>query len=148
MNCQGALITLVVRVFLLIGNCSKKLFPILQYGQKLIAYYARDIFPGVETLKNFYEVLYENKKLPKVIPTINEPLWTKAIPGIPYRIKVHLADNPPLFAWVEYENAIIKGDLSYLRELLFEKKYLQKHYEWIENLKSSPTPKGVLFPSN
>lgn len=88
------------------------------------------------------------KKLPKVIPTINEPLWTKAIPGIPYRIKVHLADNPPLFAWVEYENAIIKGDLSYLRELLFEKKYLQKHYEWIENLKSSTTPKGVLFPTN
>ena len=114
----------------------------------LFCKYARDVFPGVETLNNFYEVLYNNKKLPKVIPPIGEPFWTRAIPGIPYTLKVHLADNPPLFAWVEYENAIIKGDLAYIKELLYEKKYLQKHYEWIENLRKSTIPKGVLFPTN
>ena len=31
----------------------------------LFCKYARDIFPGVETLKNFYEVLYEKKNFPK-----------------------------------------------------------------------------------
>ncbi len=107
--------------------------------------YARDIFPGVETLNNFYEVLHNGKSLPQVIPSQNEPSWTGAKPGVPYNIKVHLADNPPLFAWAEYENALMKGDTDYLKELLYEKQFLQKHYEWIENLHEYIKPEGVLI---
>ena len=113
----------------------------------LFCKYAREVFPGVETLNNFYEVLYGGKKLPEVIPPENEPDWTGAKPGVPYEIKVHIADNPPLFAWAEYENALMSGDKEYIKELLYEKQFLQKHYEWIEGLKYSYTPDGVLNPT-
>ncbi len=92
-------------------------------------------FPGVESLKNFYGVLFENKKLGEVIPSEKEPFWTGATPGKPFFAQVHIADNPPLFAWAEYENALIDGDKEYLKTLLYEKQFLQKEYEWLENLK-------------
>ncbi len=109
----------------------------------LFCKYARDVFPGVETLNNFYEVLYGNKHLPKIIPTENEPEWTFCTVGEPYEINIHIADNPPIFAWAEYENALISGDKDYIKELLYTRKVLQKHYEWIENLKESTKPRGV-----
>lgn len=101
----------------------------------LFCKFAQEVFPGVETFKNFYAVLYEGKKLPEVIPTEQEPVWTGAKPGVPFNIKVHIADNPPLFAWAEYENALLHGDKEYLKELLYEKRSLQRHYEWFENRK-------------
>lgn len=109
--------------------------------------YARAIFPGVETLNNFYQVLYNKKHLPKVIPSEKEPEGLGAIPGVEYEIKVHIADNPPLFAWAEYENALISGDLDYIKELLYEKRFLQKHYEWFDNLTEQIIPDGVLNPT-
>lgn len=110
----------------------------------LFCKYARDVFPGVESLKNFYDVLYEGKRLPKIIPPNDEPEWTGAIPGIPYEMVIHIADNPPLFAWAEYENALFKGDYDYIKDLLNNKKVLQKHYDWIENLHAGIKPDGVL----
>lgn len=113
----------------------------------LFCKYAQDVFPGVETLNNFYEALYGGKPLPEVIPPENEPFWTGATPGVPYNIKVHLADNPPLFAWAEYVNALVRGDAEYLRELLYDKGVLQKHYEWIESLRESVKLPNVLLPT-
>ena len=46
----------------------------------LFCKYAQDEFPGVESLRNFYDVLYGEKNLPYVIPTSNEPCWTRALP--------------------------------------------------------------------
>ena len=109
----------------------------------LFCKYARVVFPGVESFKNFYDVLYGKKHLPTVIPPENEPTWTGAEPGKPYEIKVHIADNPPLFAWAEYENALFGGDKEYIKELL-DKRDLQKHYDWIEGLHEFTTPDGVL----
>lgn len=114
----------------------------------LFCKFAREVFPGVETLKNFYSVLYEKKQLPKIIPPENEPEWTGAKSGVPYNIDVHIADNPPLFAWAEYENALMSGDKEYLKELLNEHKFLQKHYEWIEGLSESQNLKGVNVKTN
>ena len=99
----------------------------------LFCKYARDVFPGVETFKNFYSVLYEGGHLPTIITPDDEPDWTTATPGEPFEIKVHLADNPPLFAWAEYENAVFRGDYEYIKDLLYTKKNLQKHYAWFEN---------------
>ena len=113
----------------------------------LFCKYARDVFPGVETLRNFYEVLYDGKHLPKIIPSQNEPAFKGMVPGVPYEMLVHIADNPPLFAWAEYENALFSGNISHIKELLYDKKYLQKHYKWIENLKESVTPGGVHSPT-
>ncbi len=110
--------------------------------------FAKEAFPGVESLKNFYEVLYDGRSLPKVYIGENEPSWTRTIPGSYNEIAVHLADNPPLFAWVEYENALMSGDLEHLRRLLYDKQYLQKHYEWIESLKEKTELRGVLMQTN
>ncbi len=109
----------------------------------LFCKYARDVFPGVETMNNFYEVIHGGKKLPEVIPDENEPAWTNAKAGVPFGVEVHIADNPPLFAWAEYENALFDGDAEYIKELLYKKKILQKHYNWIENLKEPVKPDGV-----
>ncbi len=105
--------------------------------------FAGEVFPGVESLKNFYEVLYDEKILPQIMTNKNEPFWTGAIPGKMNDIVIHIADNPPLFAWTEYENAKLSGDIFHVKDLLYNKKYLQKHYEWLENLKAPITPKGV-----
>ena len=113
----------------------------------LFCKYAQTVFPGKETFKNFYEVLYDGKVLPAIIPTENEPKWTGAIAGKPFNIQINIADNPPLFAWAEYENALFNGDKNYVRTLLYEKKYLQKHYEWLENLIEPANVEGVSVPT-
>lgn len=110
----------------------------------LFCKYARDEFPGIESLKNFYDVLYGEKSLPYITPTEHEPTWTNAVAGVPYMIQIHIADNPPLFAFAEYENALFHGDVEYIRDFLYHKRVLQKHYEWMENLKSPVLPRGVL----
>ncbi len=109
--------------------------------------FAADVFPGVETLSNFYEVLYGTKTLAKIIPSPNEPFWTHAVPGVENDIYIHIADQPPLFAWGEYENALLSGDKEHLKELLYEKQYLQKHFEWFDSLKEKYTPRGVFLPT-
>ena len=110
----------------------------------LFCKYASGVFPGVETLRNFYEVLYSGKHLATVIPNEKEPVWTNSVPGEPYEIKVHIADNPPLFAWAEYENLLMNGDVDYIKKLLYEDRFLHKHYDWIESLKESVKPDGVM----
>ena len=92
----------------------------------LFCKYARETFPGIESFRNFYDVLYEGQTLPAIIPTENEPEWTGAVAGNPKQIEIHIADNPPLFAWAEYENAMFHGDISYIKELLYQKQVLQK----------------------
>lgn len=104
--------------------------------------FAQEVFPGKETLTNFYEVLYNGNLLPEIIPPENETWMGEGI-GKPKHIDVHIADNPPLFAWAEYENALIHGDKEYLKELLYTKQVLQKHYDWLENLRESVKLKGV-----
>ena len=109
----------------------------------LFCKYAQGEFPGVKSLRNFYDVLYGGKSLPDIIPSASEPVWTGASPGVPSQIKVHIADNPPLFAFSEYENALFHGDVDYIRDLLNHRRVLQKHYEWIESLTSFLSLDGV-----
>ena len=109
----------------------------------LFCKYAGKIFPGVESLRNFYEVLYDGNRLPTIVPGEREPDWTGAVPGVPKEIEIHIADNPPLFAWAEYENALFHGDRAHIEKLLYEDRFLQKHYEWIENLREKTMPRGV-----
>ena len=74
--------------------------------------YAAGYFPGMESLENLYR-----------------PIHDSASTGC----RIHHVDNPPLFAWAEYEYAKFSGDLSRLQRILKDKKYLQKHYEMIEH---------------
>ena len=111
----------------------------------LFCKFAQEAFPGVETFNNFYDVLYGGNLLPQIIPGEDEPWWTGATPGVSTNIKVHIADNPPLFAWAEYENALIHGEIDYVKDLLYNSKALQRHYEWIEGLRESVQLPGVLL---
>ena len=113
----------------------------------LFCKFAPEVFPGVESFQNFYEVLVNGRLLPEIIPGEQEPFWTKAVPGVPYNLRVHIADNPPLFAFAEYENALMHGDLAYVREILYQKRSLQRHYEWVESLVEPVRLPGVLLPT-
>lgn len=109
----------------------------------LFCKYAQSVFPGIESLNNFYEVMHGDRSLPKIIPSEKEPAWTGATPGVLSDIKICIGDNPPLFAWAEYENALFHGDVEYVKDLLYNRRVLQKHYEWIESLREPYIPKGV-----
>lgn len=77
--------------------------------------YAPDLFPGIESFDNFYACLHDGVELPT---SIQHP------------------DNPPLFAWTEYEYYKYTGDDKRIRKLLVEEKYLQKHFEFLERVRS------------
>ncbi len=74
--------------------------------------YAPNVFPGIQSLENFYKIMYDRVKTP---------------------FKIEHSDNPPLFAWAEWETFRLTGDIERLRRVLLEKQYLQKHFEFIEN---------------
>jgi glycogen debranching enzyme len=82
--------------------------------------YAPGTFPGIESLDNFYAPMHDNKEISLV---------------------VLIADNPPLFAWSEYEYYKLTGDKERLKRILVEKQYLQKHYEFFEKPAT-----GKIFP--
>ena len=70
--------------------------------------YAPKLFPGIETLDNFYYTLHENAGSP---------------------LSVWHPDNPPFFAWVESDYFKFTADSAHIRELISSKRFLQKHFE-------------------
>ena len=104
--------------------------------------YASELFPGYQTLENFYTVLHGNGELPEIIAE-NVPVDGPIKAGEKARIKIHIADNPPLFAWAEYENAKISGNLEHIKDLLLKKRYLQKHYDFLETITAGTRIDGV-----
>jgi glycogen debranching enzyme len=70
--------------------------------------YAPKLFPGIETLDNFYYTLHENAGSP---------------------LSVWHPDNPPFFAWVESDYYKFTADSAHIRELISDKRFLQKHFE-------------------
>ena len=90
----------------------------------LFCKYAPGLFPGVQSLNNFYAPLHD--------PSATRPV-----------LEIHHPDNPPLFAWVEYDNYHFTNDTAHLRTLLEEKKYLQAHFEWLETVKPGWTQKSL-----
>lgn len=75
--------------------------------------YASDIFPGKETLMNYYAPIHD---------------------GAPSPLRIHLVDNPPLFAWTELENFKFSADTARLGMLLGPDGYLEKHYHFFNSL--------------
>ena len=62
--------------------------------------YAPEFFPGVESLHNFYDVMYGDGGYPFVTVPPGEPGWATggAPEGSRIRLRLHIADNPPLCA--------------------------------------------------
>ncbi len=72
-------------------------------------------FPGVESLKNFYVPLHTQLYVPGTFP-----------------LNIQHPDNPPLFAWAEYDNYLFTNNNDHIVNLLTTTQYLQKHFEWLE----------------
>jgi len=105
--------------------------------------YSQSDFPGVESLYNFYAAIHEKKNLATVLPE-NPPSWSGAREGQPIEMSICILDNPPLFAWAEYQNAMFSGDKKHLTDLLLDKRFLQKHFELLESMTESVSHQGTL----
>lgn len=77
----------------------------------LFTKYAPDVFPGIQSLGNFYGPMHEGAESSQEIE----------YPG-----------NPPLAAWAEWEHFRMTGDTARLREIVKQKEYLRKHYQWFK----------------
>ena len=67
----------------------------------LFSKYAPKSFPGKESLDNFYYPMYR---------------------GQPTPLRIHLRDNPPLFAWLEWENYQFSGDTDRVNAILLRER--------------------------
>jgi hypothetical protein len=93
--------------------------------------YAPEALPGIQSLSNFYAPIHDGAPM-KVGGGGEKPDVTVAIQH---------PDNPPLFAWVEWQYYQMTGDKDRIKWLLEEKQYLQKHYQWFNALQ-----RGEKFP--
>lgn len=75
--------------------------------------YAPAAYPGRQTLYDFYLPIHENVATP---------------------LRIHLRDNPPLFAWIEYYNYLFSADREHIDDVLKERKFLQRHFDYFDNL--------------
>lgn len=88
--------------------------------------YAPETLPGIESLSNFYVPIHEGG----LMKTLKDDKKNSSS-----RVIVQHPDNPPLFAWVEWEYFQMTGDKARVKWLLEDKKYLQKHFQWFNTLK-------------
>ena len=70
--------------------------------------YAPELFPGIQTLDNFYYTMLESSSS---------------------SLRIQHPDNPAFFPWVEAEYYKFTGDKGHLRDLIHEKKFLQRYYD-------------------
>lgn len=75
--------------------------------------YAPKAYPGIESLNNFYAPILDKKEIP---------------------LSIEIPDNPPLFAWTEYEYFKLTNDRRHLQELMLKNRYPQRHFDWFENV--------------
>ena len=111
----------------------------------LFTKYAQAEFPGYQSLRNFYEPLYDGRRLPDVKVTSKPFPWLTQEVGDVVPMLISIADNPPLFAWAEERNARFHGDLERVRNLL-EKQYLQRHFRFFETAKAGQRVHGCDLP--
>ena len=84
----------------------------------LFCKYAPQYFPGVESLRNFYEPILDNSSCP---------------------LRIHHPDNPPLFAWVEYDYNKFTNNKQHLDSLILINKYPQRYYQYFASLDETKT---------
>ena len=79
----------------------------------LFCRYAPSVFPGIESLDNFYEAILNKKES---------------------SLRIQHPDNPPFYAWVEYEYYKMTGDKKRLEKVVRENRFPQRHYHWFDSL--------------
>lgn len=86
----------------------------------LFCKYAPDVFPGIQSLDNFYGPMLDAQPSSQII---------------------HHPDNPAFFPWVEWEYYKFTGNRSRVDTLITVRAYLPRFYELFRNMK-----KGTRFP--
>jgi len=74
--------------------------------------YAPDMYPGIESLNEYYAQIHDNATSSQTIEH---------------------EDNPPILAWAEWEHFKVTGDTARVKWLLEENEYLQKHFQWFHD---------------
>ncbi len=109
--------------------------------------YAPQALPGIQSLSNFYAPMYDHAPMRVLGSTAlftNLNLWRAKKPGTntkEFTVIIQHPDNPPLFAWVEWQYFQMSGDKARVKWLLEDKQYLQKHYVWFNSVR-----RGETFP--
>lgn len=75
--------------------------------------YAPKAYPGEQTLDNLYLPIHENTPTP---------------------LRIHLRDNPPLFAWIEHDNYTFCANDEHLRYVFQDKRFLQRHFDYFNEI--------------
>lgn len=75
--------------------------------------YAPAAYPGKQTLDNLYLPIHEQVVSP---------------------LRIHFRDNPPLFAWIEYNNYVFTGDHDHAKYVLEDKRFLQRHFDYFNEV--------------
>ena len=86
----------------------------------LFCKYAPELFPGIQSLDNFYGPILDGEKTSQII---------------------HHPDNPAFFPWVEWEYYKFTGDKARIDTLINVKAYLPRFYDYFRSMK-----KGSRFP--
>lgn len=76
--------------------------------------YGATQFPAIKTFNNFYAPIHDGTQIP---------------------IRIEIPDNPPLFAWTEYEFYKLSNDKDHIKNLIYQKQYLQKHFHWMDTIR-------------
>lgn len=87
--------------------------------------YAPDLFPGVESLQNFYAPLHD---------------------GTASALLIQHPDNPPLLAWAEEEYVRHTGDLERVARVL-DAGHLQQHFTWFDTVTPGTLLPGAVMPT-
>lgn len=103
--------------------------------------YCPSIFPGVSSLDNFYSILLSGEDTPLPLVMGNEYCGKDEGKMLPFRI--HHADNPPIFAWTEYEYARQTGSTNRLKKIFNQERYLQRWFERFDAFDPAVKPYGA-----
>ena len=79
----------------------------------LFSKYCPSVYPGKETMHDLYVPLHDHRPTP---------------------LKIHLRDNPPIFAWVEDAYYRFTGDRAQAQLVVKDKRYLQRHFDFFNNV--------------
>lgn len=108
----------------------------------LFCKYCPSVFPGIQSLDNFYGILLSDADVP--LPKVIGNKWCGKDEGKMLPLRVQHPDNPPLLAWTEYCYALQTGDLTRLERVFSSEKYLQHWYQMFDSFDpSAPRPHGA-----
>ena len=88
--------------------------------------YAPKLFPGIQTLDNFYYTMLEDKGS---------------------SLRIQHPDNPPFFAWVENDYYKLTGDKTHITDLLENKRFLQRAESLLDQGRSDKPSGEQAFPA-